>query len=52
MVLSKLLRIGGLASLVVVATITYLGYRLYTALKEHGEFEFGWAVSDPGPEEP
>ncbi|WP_336363422.1 hypothetical protein [Halalkalicoccus salilacus] len=47
MVLSRLFKAFGAVSLVVLAVVAYLGYRLYTALGEHGEFEFGWAISDP-----
>ncbi|WP_162993920.1 hypothetical protein [Halalkalicoccus subterraneus] len=50
MVLSKLLRAFGLFVLVVLAILGVVGYKLYSAFAEHGEFEFGWAVSDPEPE--
>jgi hypothetical protein len=47
MVLSRLLKAFGAVSLVTLAVVAYVGYRLYTGFDEHGEFEFGWAVSDP-----
>lgn len=50
MVLSKLLRAFGVVALVILAVLGVLGYKLYGAVAEHGEFEFGWAVSDPEPE--
>lgn len=50
MVLSRLIRAFGILTLLVLAVVAYLGYRLYSTFDEHGEFEFGWAVSDPNPE--
>lgn len=50
MVGSRPFKAFGAVSLVVLAVVTYLGYRLYAALAEHGEFEFGWAIRDPDSE--
>jgi hypothetical protein len=47
MVLSKLLRAVGVLGLAILVVLGYAGYKLYSAFNEHGEFEFGWAVSDP-----
>lgn len=51
MVLSKLFKSVGVLLFAVLAVVAYAGYKLYSTLAEHGEFEFGWAVSDPEPEE-
>ncbi len=50
MVLSRLFRGIGIVSLVILALVAYLGYRIYAAFAEHGEVEFGWAISDPDSE--
>ncbi|MCL7417560.1 MAG: hypothetical protein M8354_06940 [Halalkalicoccus sp.] len=50
MVLSRLFKTFGAVSPLVLAVAAYVGYRLYRAFDRHGEFEFGWAVSDPEPE--
>lgn len=47
MVLSRLFKVVGVVSLLVLAAVSYVGYRLYRTFEEHGEFEFGWVVSDP-----
>lgn len=51
MVLSKLFKAVGVLVLAVLTVVAYAGYKLYSTFTEHGEFEFGWAVSDPEPEE-
>lgn len=51
MVLSKLFKAVGVLVLAVLAVAGIVGYKLYSTFTEHGEFEFGWAVSDPAPEE-
>ncbi|KYH25484.1 hypothetical protein HAPAU_21560 [Halalkalicoccus paucihalophilus] len=47
---SKLLGAIGVLGIVVLTVAAYVGYRLYSAFDRHGEFEFGWAVSDPEPD--
>lgn len=47
MVLSKLFKAIGVLVLAVLAVVGIVGYKLYSTFTEHGEFEFGWAVSDP-----
>ncbi|MFC6906398.1 hypothetical protein [Halalkalicoccus tibetensis] len=47
MVLSKLFKAIGVLMLAVLAVAGIVGYKLYSTFSEHGEFEFGWAVSDP-----
>lgn len=47
MVLSKLFKSVGVLVLAALAILGFVGYKLYSTFSEHGEFEFGWAVSDP-----